>query len=139
MVNRYILFISALLGCMAVQAQQTLNIHTATKGVVSFAFTEKPEVTFVQPEVLKITSENLVVEFPFNEVEKITFNDEDATPVQTFAVREDSCRLSIYDLSGKLIRTVESADTTVRVDLSVLKPGVYIIKDGKRTYKVMKR
>ena len=41
---------------LAAEAQQTLNIHTTTIGVVSFAFASKPKVTFSESEVLKVTS-----------------------------------------------------------------------------------
>ena len=123
-----------------IQAQQTLNIHTTTKGMVCFTFAEKPLVTFPSTEVMNIASTTVTVEFPYSEVEKITFNDEDPTAVQTLTVRDNTNEVRIYDLNGRLVRRTRSRDgATVSVDLSTLPVGVYIVKDGKRTYKVKKQ
>lgn len=138
MVRRCLLFICCLLSGMLLHAQQTLNIHTTTKGVVSFAFSEQPSVTFGKPEVLTVTSTSMTVEFPFNEIERITFDDVPSA-VQALTVREETGSVLIYDLSGKLMRKVVSEQGTATVDLSTLRPGVYIVKDGKRSYKVVKR
>ena len=120
-------------------AQSTLNIHTTTKGMVCFTFAEKPQVTFPSTEVMSIASTTVTVEFPYSEVEKITFNDEDPTAVQTLTVRDNTNEVRIYDLNGRLVRRNRSRDGAVSVDLSTLPVGVYIVKDGKRTYKVKKQ
>ncbi|MBQ7742753.1 MAG: T9SS type A sorting domain-containing protein [Bacteroidaceae bacterium] len=120
-------------------AQSTLNIHTTTNGTVCFTFAEKPQVTFPSTEVMQIASTTVTVEFPYSEVEKITFNDEDPTAVQTLTVRDNTNEVRIYDLNGRLVRRNRSRDGAVSVDLSTLPVGVYIVKDGKRTYKVKKQ
>ena len=122
-----------------IKAQQTLNIHTTTNGMVCFTFAEKPQVTFPSTEVMQIASTTVTVEFPYSEVEKITFNDEDPTAVQTLTVRDNTNEVRIYDLNGRLVRRNRSRDGAVSVDLSTLPVGVYIVKDGKRTYKVKKQ
>lgn len=135
MVKRSLFIISCLLACLFVQAQQTLNIHTTTQGTVSFAFAEKPVVTFTTPAVLTVTSEKLTVEFPFNEVERLTFEDApDAVP--TLVERDGLSALRIFDLSGRLVHQAAATDGAASVDLSTMKTGVYVVKDGKRTYKV---
>ena len=119
-------------------AQQTLNIHTTTQGVVSFAFTEQPTMTFTTKDVLTVSTESMSVDFPFIEVEKVTF--ENATDgVETLTVRDGDGQLLIFDLSGKLVRQGRATEHGAIVNLSTLRPGVYIVKDGKRTYKVTKR
>ena len=123
-----------------VNAQSTLNIHTTTNGTVCFTFAEKPQMSFKTTEVLTISSTTVTVEFPYAEVEKITFNDDDPTAVPMLTVREAKTdEVRIYDLSGKLVRRSRSRQGTVSVDLSTLPTGVYIVKDGKRTYKVSKQ
>lgn len=135
MVKRSILIISSLLVCLLAQAQQTLNIHTKTQGTVSFAFAEKPTITFTSPEVLKVTSDRLTVEFPFNEVERLTFEDlPDAVP--SLMERDNITGLHIYDLNGRLVQQAAATNGTASLNLSTLKTGVYVVKDGKRTYKV---
>ena len=118
-------------------AQQTLNIFTKTQGVVSFAFADKPEITFPCADSLSVTSATLTVEFPYAEIEKITFTD-GVDAVESFVVRDGVDRVLIYDLSGKLVSQSKASRGRARVDLSPLRPGVYVVKDGKRTYKVRK-
>lgn len=121
-------------------AQQTLNIHTTTQGLVSFAFAEKPDLTFPTKEVLTVTTESMTVEFPFAEVEKITFEDGNEDGVETLSVRDGSGGVLVYDLSGKLVRQGTTATHgSAAVNLSTLRPGVYVVRDGKRTYKITKR
>ena len=134
MVKRSILLICCLLACALVQAQQTLNIHTTTQGTVSIAFAQKPVITLSSPTVLKVASEQLTVEFPFAEVERITFEDApDAVPL---VERDGAATLHIYDLSGRLVQQAAAKAGAASLDLSKLRPGVYVVKDGKRTYKV---
>lgn len=117
------------------QAQKTLNIHTTTQDTVSIAFAQKPVITLSSPAVLKVTSEQLIVEFPFSEVERLTFEDApDAVPA--LMERDGIVSLRIYDLSGRLVHQAAAKEGAASLDLSTLKTGVYVIKDGKRTYKV---
>jgi len=137
MVRHFIILCCLLSCCLSATAQQTLNIHTTTQGVVSFSFASKPEVTFPSATLLSVKSETMTVEFPFTEVEKITFSDT-ADGVGTLTVRDGADRVCIYDLSGKLVHQAKAQQGRVTIDLSSLRPGVYVVKDGKRTYKVQK-
>lgn len=123
---------------LAAEAQQTLNIHTTTNGVVSFAFASKPKVTFSESEVLKVTSETMTVEFPYAEVVKLDFSDV-PTRVESLTVREHTDGVYIYDLTGKLLRHTPAKDGAATVNLSDLPPGIYVVKDGQRSYKVRKQ
>ena len=136
---RRLLSITCLLCCvLAAAAQQTLNIHTTTKGVVSFAFTSKPKVTFSESEVLKVTSETMTVEFPYAEVVKLDFSDQ-TTGVESLTVQEHTDGIFIYDLTGKLLRHTPAKEGATTVNLSDLPPGIYVVKDGLRSYKVRKQ
>ena len=136
---RRLLSITCLLCCvLAAAAQQTLNIHTTTKGVVSFAFTSKPKVTFSESEVLKVTRETMTVEFPYAEVVKLDFSDQ-TTGVESLTVQEHTDGIFIYDLTGKLLRHTHAKEGATTVNLSDLPPGIYVVKDGLRSYKVRKQ
>lgn len=137
---RRILSLACALLCtpLLAMAQQTLNIHTTTQGTVSFAFATKPVVTFVAPETLKVVSATMTVEFPYADIEKLTFSDT-ATGVESLSVSEATGVVSVYDLSGKLVLQDANADGTARLNLSSLRPGVYVVKDGRRSYKVRKQ
>ena len=139
MVRRLLSLACALLCTpLLAMAQQTLNIHTTTQGTVSFAFATKPVVTFVAPETLKVVSATMTVEFPYADIEKLTFSDT-ATGVESLSVSEATGVVSVYDLSGKLVLQDANADGTARLNLSSLRPGVYVVKDGRRSYKVRKQ
>lgn len=138
MVRRILIIAGLLCAPLLAAAQQTLNIHTTTQGTVSFAFATKPVVTFVAPETLKVVSATMTVEFPYADVEKLTFTDT-ATGVESLSVSEAIGGVSVYDLSGKLVLQVANADGTARLDLSSLRPGIYVVKDGRRSYKVRKQ
>lgn len=135
--SRLASFVLLTLFAVTAPAQQTLNIFTKTQGTVSFAFADKPEITFPCADSLTVSSTALTVQFPYAEVEKITFTD-GVDAVESLVVRDGVDRVLIYDLSGKLVLQSKSSRGQARVDLSPLRPGVYVVKDGKRTYKVRK-
>lgn len=120
-------------------AQQTLNIFTTSQGVVSIAFDEQPKLTFQTADVLTVTSTSMTVEFPFSDVEKITLDDAEPDAVTSLTVNDGIPAISIYDLSGKLVRQQQADKGAASVNLSTLRPGVYVVKDGKRTYKITKK
>lgn len=127
-----------LCGSTTMCAQQTLNLFTTSQGVVRIAFDEQPKLSFETPEVLTVTSASMTVEFPFDEIEKITFDDI-TDGVGQLTVDDGIRAVAIYDLSGKLVRQQQAVKGTANVDLSTLRPGVYVVKDGKRTYKITKK
>ncbi len=139
MVNKLIVIACLLAGSLSAAAQQTLNIFTTTKGVVSFSFADQPQITFPSSEVLTVTSKDMTVEFPYAEVEKINFNDADANAIASLTVRDDISQVLIYDLTGKLVRKSAATNGSASVNLSTLRPGVYVVKDGRRSYKVKKQ
>lgn len=130
----------AILLCLGLsaRAQQQLNIYTTTSGVVVFTFAQEPKVTFPTSETLAVTSDSLTVEFPFSEIEKITMED-GVTRVEQLLVKDGEGDVAIYDLQGRQVLRLAARREGTRVDLSVLPAGTYVVKDGRRSYKVMKR
>jgi len=130
----------AILLCLGLsaRAQQQLNIYTTTSGVVVFTFAQEPKVTFPTGETLTVTSDSLTVEFPFSEIEKITMED-GVTRVEQLLVKDGEGDVAIYDLQGRQVLRLAARREGTRVDLSVLPAGTYVVKDGRRSYKVMKR
>ena len=130
----------AILLCLGLsaRAQQQLNIYTTTSGVVVFTFVQEPKVIFPTGETLAVTSDSLTVEFPFSEIEKITMED-GVTRVEQLIVRDGTGDVTIYDLQGRQVLRLAARREGTRVDLSVLPAGTYVVKDGRRSYKVMKR
>jgi len=137
MVRNLMMAILLCLGLSA-RAQQQLNIYTTTSGVVVFTFAQEPKVTFPTGETLTVTSDSLTVEFPFSEIEKITMED-GVTRVEQLLVKDGEGDVAIYDLQGRQVLRLAARREGTRVDLSVLPAGTYVVKDGRRSYKVMKR
>jgi hypothetical protein len=54
-------------------------------------------------------------------------------------VRDGTGDVTIYDLQGRQVLRFAARREGTRVDLSVLPAGTYVVKDGRRSYKVMKR
>ena len=138
MVRRLLFPLLLLASGLTASAQQTLNIHTTTQGTLRFAFATKPIVSFPKADVLCVTCESTVLEFPYAEVEQITFVDE-PNRVETLTVREATTRVLVYDLTGKLVHEARPTHGAATIDLSTLPPGVYVVNDGRRTYKVLRR
>ena len=138
MVRRIFLILCCLGCCLSASAQQTLNLYTTTKGIISFTFAEQPKVTFPSAEVLAVTAQSVTLEFPYAEVQKMTFED-GVDAVAKLTVDEGGTEVLVYDLTGKLVVRGNAKQGSTSIDFSILRPGIYVVKDGKRTYKVTKR
>lgn len=138
MVKRILSGLCLIMACLTASAQQSLNLYTTTQGIVGFTFEETPRISFPEPEVVKVECERITVEFPFAEVEKITFED-GATAIETITVREKNAQVTIYDVAGRMVRSYARTSESTGINLSSLPAGTYVVNDGKRTFKVMKR
>ena len=132
--------LTAVLLCLglSVRAQQQLNIYTTTQGVVVFTFADEPKLTFPSAETLSVAGASLTVEFPFSEIEKITMED-DVTRVEQLTVKDGRGDVAVCDLQGRLVLRLAARRDGTTVNLSTLPAGTYVVNDGRRTYKVLKR
>ena len=102
--KKIILFALLALGCAAGHAQNTLYIWQQTGEVVSYAFSEKPRITYADTNLI-LTTTKVQVEFPLSSVRKFTFNDvmiDDAIGTVR-ATLKDEGPLSIYTLGGDIL------------------------------------
>ena len=65
--------------------------------------------------------------------------EDGVTRVEQLIVRDGTGDVTIYDLQGRQVLRLAARREGTRVDLSVLPAGTYVVKDGRRSYKVMKR
>ncbi len=139
--KKIILFALLALGCAAGHAQNTLYIWQQTGEVVSYAFWEKPRITYADTNLI-LTTTKVQVEFPLSSVRKFTFNDvmiDDAIGTVR-ATLKDEGPLSIYTLGGVLVKTVPAeASGRHTYSLDELPAGVYVVKSKTTSYKVVKR
>ena len=85
---RALIILCMLVCARAVSAQQTLNIHTKSNGVISMPFSMKPDMSFAKGNIMTITSTEKTIEYPFSDVEKVTFDDaeSDEPDLKSFSV-----------------------------------------------------
>lgn len=125
------------LGIASCFAQNTLNVHQKDGAMVSYGFSEKPVVTYTATGV-HLTTTKLEVDYPFAYLEKFTFSEEanSIDLIKTERTNDDVC---IYNINGMLLKTIKQNDGTSSYSTSDLPKGTYIIKNGKTTYKIIKK
>lgn len=126
------------LGVASAFAQNTLNIHQKSGGVVSYAFSEKPVVTYTA-DGIHLSTSKVEVDYPLSNLEKFTFGDGDANPVESIKAEGIAGDVQIYSLGGTLVKTIKSCEGTTTFFTGDLPSGVYVIKNGKTTYKIIKK
>lgn len=132
--------LSALLLVLSVvcaTAQNKMVIHQKSGGEVSYGFAEKPVVRYVDGN-LNVSTTTVSVDYPLAELLKITFSDE-ATGIGVLADTTPSGDVCIYTLNGVLVKTVAGNGGAAAIDTNGLPAGTYVIKNGKTTYKIMKK
>ena len=121
-------------------ADSALFVHQKSGGVVEYAFSEKPVVTYSEGYLI-ISVPEASVSYPLSNLQKFTFGDVDDQVTRIVApVNTAPQPTYIYSLDGKLMRTLQpSEDGTTSASLEGLPSGTYVVKNGKTSYKVLKR
>ena len=105
------------------------------------SFSEKPVVTYSEGYLI-ISVEGAQVSYPLSDMKKFTFDDVEEDQITLITAPADVAPQPtyIYSVDGKLMRTLKpSEDGTTSASVEGLPNGAYIIKNGKTTYKVLKR
>ena len=138
--KKLILSLLTLFAATASWADTALFVHQKSGGVVEYAFSEKPVVTYSEG-YLVISAADATVSYPLSNMDKFTFGEVDdqvtrivapvdATPQPTY----------IYSIDGKLMRTLQPSENgKTPASLEGLPAGTYVVKNGKTSYKVLKR
>ena len=121
-------------------ADSALFVHQKSGGVIEYAFSEKPVVTYSEGYLI-ISVPEASVSYPLSNLQKFTFGDVDEQVTRIVApVNTAPQPTYIYSLDGKLMRTLQpSEDGTTSASLEGLPSGTYVVKNGKTSYKVLKR
>ena len=132
-----------------------LKVWKKDKSTVLFALAEKPITTFSN-NMLVIKTSTATVEYPLAEVQRYTYEGVE-TGIESIdsdngvLVKQEKNKLSLanlkagaevrlYNSSGSLLQIVKSNGTDpVVISLSSRPQGVYIVKSGNETIKLMKR
>ena len=136
------LFLSmlTLFAATAMWADTALFVHPKSGGILEIAFSEKPVVTYKDGNLV-ITAAEASVSYPLSNMDKFTFGEVDDQVTRiTAPVNTAPQPTYIYSIDGKLMRTLQpNEDGTTSASLEGLHAGTYIIKNGKTSYKVLKR
>lgn len=138
--KKIILSLLTLIAATAVWADTALFVHEKSGGVLQIAFSEKPVVTYSEGYVV-ITSAEASVSYPVANMDKFTFGEVAETVTRITAPANAVPQPTyIYGIDGKLVRTFQPGDDrSTSTSLEGLSAGTYVIKNGKTSYKVLKR
>lgn len=128
---------SLFLGAASAFAQNTLNVHQKSGGVVSYSFSEKPVVTYTEDGVHLVTN-SMEVDYPLSNLEKFTFEDS-TSPSGIIRTEGGSSDVQIYSVGGTFVKTIKANEGTTTFSTEDLPAGIYVIKNGKSTYKIIKK
>ena len=121
------------IGVRAQDAKIIIWLNDGNKSEVLFA--DMPELTYADGNVnLQSNSPSTTFSWPIANVQKLTFENLDTNIRDVKATGLDllSDHFDAYDLSGKMVRKGIKS-------ISELPKGAYIIKDGKVTFKVVRK
>lgn len=131
-------FFSMLLCTHLCIAQNTLNIHQKDGTTVSYAFAEKPVVTYTENGIhLKTTKVEILYLMTY--IEKFTFSDNESNAVETLKTENTDEDVRIYGINGVLQKTIKQSEGSASFSITDLPKGAYIIKNGGCTYKIIKK
>ena len=123
------------------EAQTTLNVWLTSGGVENYEFTESLTLKSTSETELTLTSGNIEVVYPFENIRKLTINDEEAEEIaanikaQNPMVSEEA---SVYNAAGVFITKLQTNATgAAQVNLQGLPSGVYIVKSKNTQFKIL--
>ena len=129
-----------LLAANASWAETALFVHQKSGGVLEVSFSEKPVVTYSEG-YLVITGANGSVSYPLSDMQKFTFGEVDENVTRIVAPESVAPQPTyIYSIDGKLMRTYQPGENrTTSASVEGLPAGTYVVKNGKTSYKVLKK
>ena len=138
--KKFIFLLLTLFAATASWAETALIVHQKSGGTVEYSFSEKPVVTYTEGYLI-ISGMGSSVMYPLTNLQKFTFGEvSDQVTRITAPANTVPQPTHIYNVSGMLMRTLEPSDNnSTSASLEGLPTGTYIIKNGKTTYKVLKK
>lgn len=150
---RKLLITMLLAGSLGAGAQNAITIHQRDGQVASFAFSEKPVVTYADNQLV-ITTTKTSVQYPLYMLQKIGFQLTDATAIEQvkseakFRFTDGTLyicggtpgsQVYIYNMSGMTEGQyrIDDAGNAV-IALQRLSKGHYIVKTSRFTFKITK-
>lgn len=143
MMKRIIFTLSLLVGALAVQADD-FNYLTLTQNddtSVATVLRKTRRITF-DGDAIVVTTTDGNVKLPLTALRQISFTEDAPVAVRSVSGTWAPQRIVIYSASGMIVRQIDSTDARQEVVnryLNALPAGIYIIKEGTQTRKMLKR
>lgn len=132
--------------------EDNLIIKTKSGSTVSYSLSTRPRVTFDGTDLV-LTAPDVEVKYPVDDIEEISFDT--VTSIQSvksdnlaFTISGDVIAaqgmakgdvITITTLDGKTLSTSASSESgEAQVDISTLNHGIYVVKAGNKSYKILK-
>ena len=123
--KKMVLSLLILFAATAMQAATALFVHQKDGGVVEYAFSEKPVVTYEDGYVV-ISAFEARVMYPLSNMQKFTFGEVDDQVTRIVAPTNVAPQPTfIYNVNGMLVRTLQPSEdgtTSVAKNNSLLLP-----------------
>lgn len=116
----------------------TLNVHIKGGGVISYAFSERPFIKYTTKDLVLTTTKVKVI-YPIAYLNKLTFSNGDKSEVETVSISEVSDYIYIFSTNGILMKAIKPESGLANSILRDFSNGIYIIKIGNITHKVIKK
>lgn len=141
-------------GCMASAQTQRLVVWMKNGEKVYFDLCEQPKTTF-EDQYLTITATQISVSYPLSQIVRYTYElpttgiettNDNITQITmrgdelTFQHLKPGSTIRVYAMDGMLIHAEKAGpDAVTIVSLAKFTSGVYIVKVGDKTHKIMIR
>ena len=135
--SRFLVAAMLILSSLRISAEgDILTIWPKEGKAVEYAFSERPRVVYVG-NVLRLTTKKTQVDFPVSNLHKFTFDGIGAeTVMESIRSQDTESPTHVYTADGKLMKTIHAGNS---LSLDGFQRGVYIVKQNKITYKIIKR
>ena len=137
-IKRYLLFL-LLLVPVCVQGQFIVRVYLANANHYDFVLSEKPKIMYSENKVTFVCNDE-TFEYDVKDIQKVKIEDS-ATGVEQIVMNSNiPCVTSVYDVNGRKVMVVsEEKACNSKIMLSSLPKGIYIVKHGETTYKIVKK
>lgn len=141
--KRIIFTLSLLVGALAVQADD-FNYLTLTQNddtSVATVLRKTRRITFEGDNIVVTTTDGTLTR-SLSMLRQISFTEDAPVGVRSVSGTWAPQRIVIYSASGVVVRQIDSTDARQEVVnryLNALPAGIYIIKEGTQTRKMLKR
>lgn len=150
-----LLFFCLQLNVLANKNTPTVEVWTKSGERIAYSLSEHPVITYSGMDLV-LTTTHLTVNYPLAELHKFTFGTE-ATAIEPIPILFDgqirisgemlilsgfspSKQVLIYSIEGqKVLDTTISSDGSITIDIKSLTTGIYVVKAGGITHKIIKK